>query len=826
MSIQLNTIQPRGAQEFDLFDLNEPCRENFAKKSETGDEKESTDRKIKRCCPIYLVAPDQKKIKMTHPLTFLFTSKLGAGVPSISILQSYIDKEGLCLDLVEDCKDEVFISLFKEAFTPYLEAFSLENRIQFFKNLSLISKAHPPLNANSIACLCRLLVPFGLWSEEGAFAKTVGELLKKNSEEWEVIESLYPQLFKEKKDLHWLHRFFVSLEDIHPYRWADFVPFYISYADECSMPTPSFIPLFNILQKDELTRLLQNTTRELRQLLFKEEYFEIEQIGLEILTRMPPESLQKYFFMIQNIDSRYFSYVLYLPQILRLDKEGFDERSYEILTHFIQSGLISFKNFSFTILEGSNLEIFFLENIKVLLCVKDLQKDFGEHHALMEFLKNSLIMENEPITKRILAEDCLRFLFMLLENNKFSTQEERKKALLFWHQTKNFFNLVEFKRKNITQDQKAFKLLALNSGLIDISGNTLLIKDCPTASDYLEILQILAYSQIDRLEHFEVIFLDAQPEMIGGQLQYKIPPYLDMGGPKRTLFQKVAAAILCNKEGLGIDVDFEGFPILEENASAGKTATYKNFGAFMSVARKLQIPLGKIFCEKTYLLIRTVKMSSEHESFFFLQQADRILEGDRLLNKNPLQTHDLEQLKEVYVLDSIEEVPSCVYEDLKKTYANRLRAVKMLMEGFDLLTHYDIRALGPIEFSYEVEGKMLNAENFSRFIEIIAEDFPTKSEDQTDPTSLKIQESITDWLLQSSTEKLKNFTIACTGSTAFCIGDRLKITVRPKAKNDIQPDTNCFLHTCTKEITLFADSIEEIFETLEGIHLEKKFNAV
>jgi hypothetical protein len=146
--------------------------------------------------------------------------------------------------------------------------------------------------------------------------------------------------------------------------------------------------------------------------------------------------------------------------------------------------------------------------------------------------------------------------------------------------------------------------------------------------------------------------------------------------------------------------------------------------------------------------------------------------------------------------------------------------------GFDLATHFELRLESPSSFRYLIEGESLNKENFSKFISVFVDEYENTSLDPDLLSMEKIKECITDWLLAASREKLEKFTLAVTGSSAIDFSEKIKIIIRPKVKNTINPNIACFIHTCSNEIEIFADTSQEIFEEFEGICLETKFNAV
>lgn len=826
MSTPPNSIPPNGYQNFDLFDLNASTQREANETNSVSHQRQSTDAKIKRLRLTDLDIQQPKKQKKAHPLAFLLGEKLQDNFTADEDLEAFIADEELSLDLDEDSRDKKFICTFKQGAAPYLENFTLENRIYFFKALKDFAHKNPALTAEDVQIFCKLLSPFGTWGEYRAFEATVNLFIDYDPKDWKAFIEILPILLNKNSSCRWLLSFFKSLEEIHPHQWLEFSYFYIDFSHECQKAIPTFIPFFNTFNRQELTKLLTGTNPEIRRFFFQEEYTPFERVGIEILTRMPTEYLLKYYAMIRNIDPKYTQFVLYLPQILKLDKEGGRENSFEFLTYLLQSGFISFENLDFTISRGAELQVFHLNNLKVLLSISDLQENWFEYHALLEFLRNSFEAEENPIIKRILAEDLIKLMFSMAESSSEDYLEARDSIILLWDKIRNYLETVNFNNKNIPQDSPLFQLLELNKMSIGSSGNTLFLKEGLKPADYPSILQILANSQIERTLKFDVIFLKSAPEIIDGKLQYKAPPYLDLGGPTRTLFQKIATGIVKNEEGQGIELDSEGFAILKEDAPVSKFTIFKNFGSFLSMTKKLGVPLGKIFDKKAFLLMRILKMSSDQESLCFFQQVDRSLFGERLLNKSPLNSQDLEEIKKLYLLDTIEEIPTVLHQELKRIYSDRIRALNTILLGFDLATHFELRQQSPSSFRYQIEGESLNKENFSKFISVFVDEYENTSLDPDLLSMEKIKECITDWLLAASREKLEKFTLAVTGSSAIDFSEKIKIIIRPKVKNTINPNIACFIHTCSNEIEIFADTSQEIFEEFEGICLETKFNAV
>jgi len=826
MSTPPNSIPPSESGYLDLFDLNAFTQREASEPNFASQQRQSTDAKIKRLRLTDLDNQQPKKQKKAHPLAFLLGEKFQDNYLADEELKAFIADEDLSLDLDEDSRDKEFIRMFKQGAAPYLENFTLENRIYFFKALKDFNHKNPILSGEDVEIFCKLSTPFGTWGEYKAFEATINLFLDYDPKDWAAFIEILPILLHKNSSCRWLLTFFKSLEEIHPRQWSEFSYFYIDFAEECQKAIPTFIPFFNTFTGKELQKLLTGTNPEIRRVFFQEEYTPFEEVGIEILTRMPTEYLLKYYAMIRNIDPKYTRFVLYLPQILQLDKEGGRENSLEFLTYLIQSGFISFENLDFTINQGAELQVFHLNNLKVLLSINDLQENWFEYHALLEFLRNSFEAEENPIIKRILAEDLIKLMFSMAESSSKDYLEARDSIILLWDKIRKYLETISFNNKNIPQDSHLFQLLELNKFTIGPSGNTLFLKEGLKPADYPSILEILANSQIERTLKFDVILLKSAPEILDGKLQYKAPPYVDLGGPTRTLFQKIATGIVNNEEGQGIELDSEGFLILKEDAPLSKFTIFKNFGSFLSMTKKLGVPLGKIFDKKAFSLMRILKMSSEQESLPFFQLMDRSLFGDRLLNKSFLDSQDLEEIKKLYLIDTIEEIPSVLHQELKRIYSDRICALNTILLGFDLATHFDLRTESPSSFRRQIEGESLNKENFSKFISVFVDDYENTSLDPDFLSMEKTKECITDWLLAASKEKLEKFTLAVTGSSAIDFSEKIKIIIRPKAKNTINPNTACFIHTCSNEIEIFADTFQEIFEEFEGICLETKFNAV
>ncbi len=765
-----------------------------------------------------------KKQKKAHPLDFLFGEELLSKFATFEELEAFLNKEGLPLNLQEDSLDAQYIQIFEEASSPYLDKFSLENRIDLFKLLSDSKKKLSPLKTEDIRYLCQLLSPFGSWRKYRSFQKIFTLFLDYDPKEWRQMTGYLTPLLESSSDCNWLFQFFQYLEEIHPHQWADFVPYYVQYSKECAQD-PGWIPFFNTFHSCEREKLLKGTTVEMRKIFFKEELIPFEEMGLEILSSLSDSTLKSYYAMMQTIDSRYLPFILYFPKILKLYKKDFTQESFDRFTYYLQSGIICFENLIFTLIEGADLEIFHLEDLQSSLCIQNLNEAWPEYYGLVEFYHKTFCLETDPVVKRILAEDLLRLLDTLDTEDLLHTAEEKMAQTALSKELNDYLRQVRFVRKNIPETHPAFIILQSTKGFIDPSGNTFFFKGGLSALEYPNYLNLLAHSQLQFAQNFEVIFLPSEPENCEGKLEFKIPSTVDQGGPSRSLFSLIALEIVKNSEGCGIELDSEGYPLLREDASEEKKDLYRDFGRFLSMAKKMEIPLGKIFHFKTYFLMRIQKMSTEHESLAFYQQVDRILEGKRVLNKKRPKKADLEKLSELYSLDPNEEVPTFLHQELKNIYLNRLRAVKTLMEGMDLETHYSIRIESPYVIALQIEGKPLNSENFSSFIDLDIEGFD-------DPFSLddleskKIKEHVKEWFLNASGEKCANFVHALTGSPAVNPKEKLKISLRPKAKNEIHPETSCFLHTCSNSVDIFADSKEEITSILEGICLEKGFNAV
>ncbi|MFZ4673973.1 MAG: hypothetical protein ACOYL1_06500 [Chlamydiia bacterium] len=826
MTTPPHACKPFDVQQLNLFALNnaaqEKARENTDISSST--QKEGTDAKIKRLNPTELAARGGKKQKRAHPLDFLFGEKICRNFAVLGDLEAFLAEEGLSLDLQEDSLDTEYIQLFKEAALPYLSHFTLENRIDLFKMLGDSKKKLPPLKAEDIRNLCLLLSPFGGWGEYKSFQSILPLFMDYDPKQWRQFTEFLTPLLESGCDCYWLFKFFESLEEIHPPQWSEFVTYFIRYGKECAQD-PGWIPFFNTFHSQEREKLLKGTTMEMRKIFFEEELVPFEQTGLEILSNLSDSHLKSYYTMMQTIGPKYLPFLLYLPKLLRLYKEDFTQRSFDQFAFYLQSGLICFENLAFTLFEGADLEIFHLEDLKSCLCIQNLSESWPEYYGLVEFYQKAFSLETNPVVKRILAEDLVRLLTSLDEQDFLDTAQEKMALTELLKELNDYLERVRFVRKNIPQTHPAFAICQGTKGFIDLSGNTFFFKGGLSATDYPCYLKLLAHSQIQYTQNFEVVFLKSAPEMIEGRLEFKIPSTVDHGGPSRSLFSLIASEIVKNSEGCGIELDSEGFPLLKDDASKEKTELYRDFGKFLAMAKKLEIPLGKVFHLKTYFMMRILKMSIEHTSLAFYQELDRILEGKRLINKKRPKETDLEKLKDLYLLDSIEEVPSVVHQELKNIYQNRLRAVRTLMEGMDFETLFNIRQESPYVIAYQIEGKPLTSENFSSFIDLEIEGFDDPFA-LNDLDSKKIKEHVQDWFLSSSGDKCAHFAHATTGSSAISLNEKLKLSIRPKAKNDIHPETSCFLHTCSSSVDIFADSLEEITSILEGICLEKGFNAV
>jgi len=716
--------------------------------------------------------------------------------------------------------EDASIDLFYHGTKDLLLELPAASRVYLFKNSQLYREKHEPLEPEHLSKLCSLLNPYLIGRDAKEINRIIFHFLEHPSKDWQCLDCalkiIKADCFSRTSPLKFLRLSTL----LHQRSWVDFAEFAKNFMNIPDYTGDELLCFYKNFDSEERKLLLYGTDARIRKHLFRSSEIESQREGVEILLTCDQQEIGRFYNSTRWLFDTGMQELFSIPLLFNIKTVASSCKSLSHSQNSIFPPDLCVDNLRFTLKKVPLLRFMQVPVVKQDLRPTLLRVHHAQEIALVQFLFENFTLQQNTILKKILSED-LSNLLKSTENILHSKTESEKAKL---DQMVN--PMLEYRSnhsngpKPLCQGSPEYTFLEENGFLIDHENGNLLILDKENISHPEALLQSLCENHLLFFDDFSVYFIQPIPEEAGGNLTYPIPPTVDLGGPKREFFYLLVRSLLSSQNPQRIQIDDEGFVVLDEKMQHSAPLLCRQFGLLISRMECHQIPLGKLLNDNTFRLLKFLKKNRTMPQGELLRSFDRIIHGNRPLNKKSWTPEEQQELCNLFAADTKEEVTEAVESFLVRSHSGRVSALKEIIQSFSLNQQFLLRQSSVLELKSRFEGQGIRADFVDLFI-----DFSSSHPEWRAHLFIK---KTKEWFEKSSSEECQTLVKAITGNNTLALGQKIHFRFFTQQENrEVHQEIDSLISTCAQSIDIFLDDPNHLPNFLNQLSCSKNpFNAL
>jgi hypothetical protein len=715
--------------------------------------------------------------------------------------------------------DDLSIDLFYHGTKDLLLKLPVASKVYLFKNAQLYQEKHGPLEPKDLSKLCSLLNPYLIGLDAKKINRIIFHFLEHPNEHWECLDSALKIIDACGKNHGSLFKF-LQLCTLFPQRsWVDFARFAKDYIHNPAHTGDELLTFYKNFDSEERKLLLYGTDARIRKHLFRSFEVESQRVGVEILLTCDQQEIGHFYNSTRWLSDTEMQELFSIPLLFDIKSgAGSCKSSSRSKNSFFPPNLC-IENLKFALKKVPLFRFMQVPVVRWDLRPALLEVHHAQEIALVQFLFENFAYHENPMVKKILSEDLSYLLKSTRNMLHFKTESEEAEM------GQMVSIMLEYRSNHsngpnpLCQGSPDYTFFEENGFFIDLENGNLLISNKENIPHPEALLQSLCDSHLLFFDDFRVYFIQPVPEEVDGKLRYPIPPTVDRGGPKREFFYLLVRSLLSSQNPQKIQIDDEGFVVLDDKMQENAPLLCRQFGLLISRMECHQIPLGKLLNENTFRLLKFLKKNRAMPQRELLRSFDRIIHGNRPLNKKSWTVEEQQELCHLLAAGTEEEIAETVEAFLVRSHSGRLSALREILQSFTNNQQFLLRQSSVLELKSRFEGEGVRADFVDLFI-----DFASSHPEWRAHLFIK---KTKEWFEKSSDEECQTLVKAITGHNTLALGQKIQFRfLRQEENREVHQEIDSLISTCAQSIDIFLDDPNHLPDFLDQLSCSKNpFNA-